>query len=395
MKILISTPIFPPQIGGPATYTVEVSRRLQEKGHRIRIVAFTDERPQVENLEVIPVRIQYPILGTFLRQIRLFATLLSAAKGMDLIYLQDPMVVGVASLLAGKLVGKPLVLKFVGDSIWEKEYSLRRTDEYLDDFLGSTQKNLKLKLQIFLLRLILGSMSRIIVPSFYLRDILIKHYGVRSDKVAVVYNSVDAKAMERPANSHEQQNNKQIISIGRMVKHKRIDGVIATLKELCKKFPGTSLVLVGDGPERKPLEQLAENLGVIQSVRFQGSIEHERTLELLSESDVFMLNSIYEGLPHTVIEAMACSVPVVATGIRGTDEVIEDGRTGLLITPDNETDLADQIARLFSNRELSARLAENALSVVREKFTWEKNLVKLEEELEKVIATDVSGTRIM
>ncbi|MGB2827238.1 MAG: glycosyltransferase, partial [Dehalococcoidales bacterium] len=85
MKILISTPIFPPEIGGPATYTVEVARRLQEKGHRICIVAFTDERPQVENLEVIPVRIRYPILGTFLRQTRFFFTLLSSVKSMDLI----------------------------------------------------------------------------------------------------------------------------------------------------------------------------------------------------------------------------------------------------------------------------------------------------------------------
>ncbi|MGB2827422.1 MAG: glycosyltransferase, partial [Dehalococcoidales bacterium] len=88
--------------------------------------------------------------------------------------------------------------------------------------------------------------------------------------------------------------------------------------------------------------------------------------------------------------AMACSVPVVATGIRGTDEIIEDGKTGLFVLADSEKDLAEQIARLFRDRELSARLAANALSVVREKFTWEINLPKLETELEKVIDTDVS-----
>ncbi len=65
MKVLVSTPIFPPEIGGPATYTVEVSRRLQERGHKIRIVAFTDEKPQISNLEVISVRIQYKMLGRF------------------------------------------------------------------------------------------------------------------------------------------------------------------------------------------------------------------------------------------------------------------------------------------------------------------------------------------
>ena len=385
MRILLTTPIFPPEIGGPATYTVEVSRCLQEKGHRIRIVAFTDERPQVENLKVIPVRIRYPILGTFLRQIKLFSTLLSAAKGMDLIYLQDPMVVGVASLLAGKLVGKPLVLKFVGDSVWEKEYSLRRTDEYLDDFLSSAPKSPRLRLKISLLKFVFSHMSRIIVPSFYLRDILMKHYGVKSDKVAVVYNSVDCKAIETASSGHRKRNSKQIITIGRMVRHKRMAGVITALHELSHKFPDINLVMVGDGPERVDLERLVEKLGVMQRVRFYGNIGRDKTLELLKTADVFVLNSIYEGLPHTVIEAMACSVPVVATGIRGTDEIIENGKTGLFVLTDSEKDLADQVARLFQDRELSMRLAANALSVVREKFTWENNLVKLEAELEKVL----------
>ena len=390
MKILISTPIFPPEIGGPATYTVEVARRLQERGHKIRIVAFTDERPQVENLKVVPVRIRYPILGMFLRQVKLFSALLSAAKDVDLIYLQDPMVVGVASLLAGKLVGKPLVLKFVGDPVWEKEYSLRRTDEYLDDFLKSPRKRPALRLRTYLLKFVFRHMSRIIVPSFYLRDILMKHYGVKSDKVAVVYNSVDGKAIEMAGGGQKKRNGKQIITIGRMVRHKRMAGIITALHELSQKLPDTNLVMVGDGPEREGLERLAEKLGVMQRVRFYGNISRDKTLELLKTADVFVLNSIYEGLPHTVIEAMACSVPVVATGIRGTDEIIENGKTGLSVLADSEKDLAEQLGRLFQNRKLAEQLAANALSVVREKFTWENNLVKLEEELEKVIATDVS-----
>jgi glycosyltransferase involved in cell wall biosynthesis len=76
---------------------------------------------------------------------------------------------------------------------------------------------------------------------------------------------------------------------------------------------------------------------------------------------------------------------VVATDIRGTDEAIGNGRTGLLIPPDNEQALASGIARLFQNRKLAEQLAEKALAAVREKFTWGSNLVKLEAELEKVI----------
>jgi glycosyltransferase involved in cell wall biosynthesis len=142
---------------------------------------------------------------------------------------------------------------------------------------------------------------------------------------------------------------------------------------------------VGDGPEKESLEQLAEKLGVAQQVRFYGSIDHDKTLALLKASDVFVLNSIYEGLPHTVIEAMACSVPVVATQIRGTDEVLDDDRIGLMVSPDNEKDLVDRITRLFKDRELAERLAANALAAAKEKFTWDSNLPRLEAELEKVL----------
>lgn len=386
MKILISTPIFPPEIGGPATYTVEVSRRLQEKGHRIRIVAFSDAKPLASDLEVAAVRVYYKVFGTLFRQMRFFFTLLASVKGMDLIYLQDPMVVGVASLLVGKLVRKPLVLKFVGDSVWEKEYSRRRTDQDLDGFLSSPPKSLAVKLRIALLRIVLGSMNRILAPSHFLRDILVKHYRIRPEKIAVVYNSIDLKAIDRLPGKRGQWRGKQvIIAIGRMVRHKRIEGIIAALRELVKEFPDASLALVGDGPEKESLEQLAEKLGVAQQVRFYGSIDHDKTLALLKASDVFVLNSIYEGLPHTVIEAMACSVPVVATHIRGTAEVLDDGRIGLMVSPDNEKDLIDRITRLFKDRELAERLAANALASVKEKFTWDSNLTKLEAELEKVL----------
>jgi glycosyltransferase involved in cell wall biosynthesis len=385
VKILVSTPIFPPEIGGPATYTVEVARRLQERGHKIRIVAFTDEKPQMSDLEVIPIRVQYRVFGTLMRQLRLFLALLSAVKGMGLIYLQDPLVVGIASLMAGKLTGKPLVLKFVGDSVWEKAYSLRQTDKNLGDFFSSPQKSLALKMRIFLLKFVLGGMNRIIVPSFYLRDILVTHYRVKPEKIAVVYNSVDLKAMSKATGGQGRQRGKQVIAIGRLVRHKRVEGIITALCELGKKFPDASLAIVGDGPERESLELLAKKLGVSQKVRFYGSIDHDRTLELLKASDVLVLNSIYEGLPHIVIEAMACSVPVVATRIRGTDETIDDGRTGLLVSADDEKGLAGQIARLLQDRKLSAKLTASALTSVKGEFTWDSNLSKLEVELGKVL----------
>jgi len=109
------SPIFPPEVGGPATYTLEVSRRLRERGCQIRVVTFADIKPGVKDIEIIPVRLNYKIFGTISRQVRLFFTTLFASKGMELLYAQDPVVVGLCSLIVGKMVRKPIILRVGGD----------------------------------------------------------------------------------------------------------------------------------------------------------------------------------------------------------------------------------------------------------------------------------------
>ncbi len=145
MKILLTTPIFPPEIGGPATYTCEISRRLLERGHDIRVVTFADTKPKVQGVKVIPVRLNYRVLGTLRRQLRLFFTILRAARGMDLIYAQGAVVVGFCSFIVGKLTGKPIVVKFVGDVAWEQAVNNGEIKRYLEDFLSEPEGGLQIK----------------------------------------------------------------------------------------------------------------------------------------------------------------------------------------------------------------------------------------------------------
>jgi len=86
-----------------------------------------------------------------------------------------------------------------------------------------------------------------------------------------------------------------------------------------------------------------------------------------------------------VIEAMSCQVPVIATNIKGTNEVITDGLTGLLVSPGNTGELKDSIAKLIRDDDLRNRLVANALGLVKQKFTWQENLFTLERELEALI----------
>ena len=378
MKILITTPIFPPEIGGPATYTVQVSKQLKERGHQVRVIAFTDLKPQVEEFEVIPIRLSYKVLGTVVRQVRLFPTILGAAKGMELIYAQGPVVVGLTSLIAGKLMRKPVVVKFVGDIAWENAFNLGRTSRFLEEFLSQPQGGLYTALIMRIQRFVFHNADKIITPSHFLKDLLIKYYEVPPPKIDVVYNAVKLDESEATV---ERRGWPVVITVGRLVPSKGIAELIELVPALAEKYPDFRLVVVGDGPEKEKLKMLGKKMGIEPHVIFTGNVSHEETLASLKSSDVFVLNSRYEGLPHSVIEAMACQCPVIATNIKGTREVVDDGRTGIAVEPGNKRQLEEKIIYLLENESARSKMVKQAYQNVKSKFIWESTISKLEETL--------------
>jgi glycosyltransferase involved in cell wall biosynthesis len=131
--------------------------------------------------------------------------------------------------------------------------------------------------------------------------------------------------------------------------------------------PNALFVLAGDGPERGKLEELANRLGIASRVVFLG--ERNDVPKLLVCCDVFVLPSMYEGLPVSVLEAMAVGRPVVATAVGGTDEVVEDGVTGILVPPREPAKLAAEITRVCDDRALADSLSAAGKRRVRESFS--------------------------
>jgi glycosyltransferase involved in cell wall biosynthesis len=126
-------------------------------------------------------------------------------------------------------------------------------------------------------------------------------------------------------------------------------------------------VLVGEGRERPGLEAQARALGVAERVRFLG--HRDDVPELLAACDVFVLPSRYEGLPLSVLEAMAAAKPVVATAIEGTDEVVLHGETGLLVPPAAPSALAQGIRAVLADRALAARMGQAGRARVCREFS--------------------------
>jgi glycosyltransferase involved in cell wall biosynthesis len=119
-------------------------------------------------------------------------------------------------------------------------------------------------------------------------------------------------------------------------------------------MPPAVFLFAGDGPERPRLEATARALGIADRVRFLG---HRTDVpELLALCDLFVLPSLYEGLPLSVLEAMAAARPVVASAVGGTDEAVVHGETGLLVTPASAASLCEAISSLLADRERAVRM---------------------------------------
>lgn len=162
--------------------------------------------------------------------------------------------------------------------------------------------------------------------------------------------------------------------VGQLVARKGVDILIEALGLLSSRMhPLPLLVAAGKGPLREDLERRVAELGIAERVRFVGKVPHDEVAEYMSVGDVFVLPSYSEGLPTVACEALNCGVPIVATAVDGTPEVVRDEQTGLLVPAGDAPALADALERILTDHDLRRRLAEQAVIIGREEFTWDAN----------------------
>ncbi len=174
--------------------------------------------------------------------------------------------------------------------------------------------------------------------------------------------------------------NERIVSyVGKLVPRKGVDILIEALGLLAQRPGGAPfLAAAGAGEMRGALERRAQELGLADRVRFVGKVDHDRVGRWMAAGDVFVLPSHSEGLPTVVCEAMNCGVPVVATAVDGTPEIVRDGQTGLLVPAGDARALADALARVLDDPATARRMGEEALRIGRAEYTWAANAATME-----------------
>ena len=190
-------------------------------------------------------------------------------------------------------------------------------------------------------------------------------------RVAVIHNAVDVSAFTgSAATTHGRGTTgapqRTVLTVARLNKQKGLEYLIAAVPRLPSD---TQLLIAGEGPDREALEAQARELAVADRVMFLG--HRSDVPDLLAACDVFVLPSLFEGLPVSVLEAMAAGKPIVATAIGGTDEAVVHGETGLLVAPGDPSALAWAIHRLLADSALSRRISAAAMARVRQSFSAE------------------------
>ena len=350
-KILIATGIFPPDIGGPATYGVTMADALVKRGFEVKVSVFS--------------RISRKI-PKGLRHFLFLLKLIDNSKKTDIIFALNASSVGFPALLAAKLFKKRFIVRVAGDYAWEIASGKGKTGLLIDDFQKTSNKGYLHKIQSF----VCEKADSIIVPSEYLKD-LVEGWGINKDKIKVIYNGVDFN----PADISKEEARKKvgihgniIISVGRLVPWKGFRMLIKIMPKLLELNQFFRLVVVGDGPEKKNLEMMVKNLGLDKKVYLAGKKSQEELAIYMSASDIFVLNSGYEGFSHQLLEAMKAGIPVIASGIPGNKEIIKQGENGFLVKYNDEFNLIEAIKTLHQNPEIREEFIEKGKKTV-EKFS--------------------------
>jgi glycosyltransferase involved in cell wall biosynthesis len=341
MNILFINSIAKHKFGGGEKWMITAAAGLSSAGHRVflagkknsEIIRFA-QKAGVANI-ALTIHADISPLATwriarFLKRERIEVLIGNLNK--------DVRVAG----LAARLAGTPVVLARHGMLLCGKKWKHRMTLTRLTDGIITNSETIK--------KAYAG-------------------YGwFSNDFVKVLYNGIEDKSRVIAYDfRNDFRDKKVIVSAGRLAEQKGYGYFLQAAHMLLSKRDDLVFVIAGKGKLDAELKKLAHDLGIASAVRFLGFIEDLDPF--LKGCDLFVLASIFEGMPNVVMEAMAVGTAVVATDVNGARELMEDGKTGLIVPPRDPFALATAIGKLIDNRQLRKDFGIAGLARVREKFT--------------------------
>jgi len=359
MNILITVGIFPPDIGGPASFVPKISNFLIENGHNVKIICLSEvgNIHTEDNLDVIRVKRSNNLP---IRWIKTIYQIVKNGRRSDLIFVNG---LGLESAIANLILQKQLIRKIVGDPVWERAYNKKRTTESFDDFQNNKHSFL-IEVQKLLRNWSINSAEIVITPSDHLKS-FVSGIGY-SKKILKINNGVNITDINR---ANESKADINLIIISRLVVQKNINIVIEAMKLLDNK--NLKLSIIGEGGEFSKLESAIHDLNLQNQVKLLGKIDNNKISQFLLTADIFIQASDYEGLPHSVLEAINYEVPILSTETGGCKDLLNDGERGFIIPmPPDKKVIAENISFIIENKAEATKRANEAKLFIDKKHNF-------------------------
>jgi glycosyltransferase involved in cell wall biosynthesis len=354
-KILIVVDSVFPGIGGAEIQARLHSASFAALGHEVSVLAplLLASHPLREMLDGVPVeRIAYPkikLLGALILCMRFALVLLMRRRQYDAIHVHTADILAAVAGIMRPFIKACVTVKVSG--AWEFEGGI------LDPAHRTS----------WFYRFLNGCLRRadyIQCISEHTRQMVLDA-GYSATQVSMIPNAVDLRRF----NPSELPFDKPVVVfVGRLVPVKGLSVLIAAWQHVLGQANAT-LIIAGDGPERAALQSQVRQLGVESRVQFLGSLTD--VVPVLAQACMYVQASFQEGMPNSVLEAMASGLPIVATRVSGNEDLVTDGQNGLLVSPGDHLALAEAILAMLAQPEMARRMGQVSRQIVESKYSTE------------------------
>ena len=358
MRVLVTVGIFPPDIGGPATFVPKIAKYFQDElNYEIEILTLSDNKNLNINDDFIVKRIDrnLPIIYRWLKTI---FTIYKMGKNKDLIFVNG---LGTETTIANIFLKKKIIRKIVGDPVWERTYSKAKISESFDEFQVKNY-GFSISLQKKVRSFSIKKSDIVVTPSKHLKNFIV-NLGFKN-KIEIINNGVFIPEENTNIFTNDQIN---ITIVSRLVSHKNIKKIIRAISDL--NDPLIYLNIIGDGPELNQLQRISLESNNKDNIIFHGKLNRDDINHIFLKSDIYIQASNYEGLPHSLLEAMSYGIPVLCTPVGECKEILgNEDRGYILDLPVSKNNIKSKISQVIGEKDIANKKGERGKDFINEKY---------------------------
>lgn len=392
MRICLISPSYFPTSGGTEVAIYELGKRLVNKGCEATLVlpfssdtiGYEDDSGMdicrlyipVEPLLTNPGHLYGRLFPPPITQMRILKKImdLNKEKKFDVLHQFHVFYLGAACICAKKMLKKPLITSLMG---WDTYDPVHPLSKFLNPYLSY----------------VMNCSDVVVSPAKctlkYVRQQMCKK------KIKIIPHGVDTERFNPNIDGtiyrkklKAKKDEIIILSVQRLAPRKAIEYLIYAIPNVVRENSNIKFVIIGDGPEKAKLMELARKLKITNNISFLGFVDSEELPGYYSACDIFVLHTLYEQFGIVSVEAMACGKAVISTEVGAVSEVVDNGKTGLLVECKQPRQLGDAILKLAGDENLRKKMGEEGRKKVEKEYDWN---VIAEKYLQEYIKMTKSG----